>query len=299
MSQNIPATLLAEQIPTIRSMAMGGAWSVVPARLKSGLQKTDKLYTDSAKAASDKLVEHYAAWSGAPADRYIENLPPHFFSKWGMPLMARLTALVPYNLLSVLNQGCRIRIHADIPRGQRLQLQGRLMDCTESNGRVRIHTRITAGTASNPESMTVDGYAAVVTGKSKKTTDKRREPAYETVGAWSAGKYEGLRFFYLTGDFNPIHTFWPLARRTRFGGCILHGFGNLARTYEAIENAGYHIRDIDVRFIKPHLLPSNDVQVQVSKNKQNNGRHALRLIGQDGSVYMAGSFADEVGPENI
>lgn len=290
MTQNIPATLVREQLPAITGMTTGLLWSLTPKQIKSRLIDDKAERTATVKTGSDKLVNHYVQWCGVNDDRYATSLPPHFFSKYGMSMVAALTAQVPYNLMSVLNQGCRFQVNSLIPRNTPVSLRGRLVDCSKDGARVRIHTQVVVGTEDDPEAMIVDSMAAVILGKqSKKKSESREEPDFETVGSWSADRNEGVRFFYLTGDFNPIHTFWPLAKRTRFGGCILHGFGSLARTYETIQNSGITIRDFDARFVKPNLLPANDLQVQISK-PQNDDRRAMRLINAQGDVFLGGTF---------
>lgn len=289
-SSAIPASLLREQLPAITGMTSGLLWSFTPKSIKSKFID-DKLERHSVvKSGSDKLVDHYVQWAGVNDGRYAEVLPPHFFSKYGMSMVAALTSQVPYNLLSVLNQGCHLKINSLIPRNTPIQLRGQLLDCSQDDNRVRIHTRVIAGTEQDPNAMVVDTMAAVMLGKSpKKSRSPRNDPAYNTIGNWSADRDEGRRFFYLSGDFNPIHTFWPLAKRTRFGGCILHGFGSLARTYETIQNSGVTIRDFDARFVKPNLLPCHNLQVQTSE-PQGDGRRAMRLVNSDGEVFLAGSF---------
>ena len=288
---NPPAALIREQWPAISGMSMGLLRSFVPGAIKSALYSDDKIYTDTVKSGSDALLEHYTRWTGVQdSQRYADTLPAHFFSKYGMNMVARLTSLVPYNMLSVLNQGCHIKVNSLLPRNTPLKLQGQLVSCLQDGKRVRIHTRVTVGTAEQPEAMTVDTMAAVMLGKQpSKPREPIAEPHWETIDTWSCDRNEGVRFFYLTGDFNPIHTFWPLARRSRFGGCILHGFGSLSRTWESIQNHGLNIIDFDTRFIKPHRLPSGPNEVQIAPTNQA-GRQPMRLINADGDVLLAGSF---------
>ncbi len=288
---DVPPSLVREQLPAITGMTTGLLMSLTPAPVKNRLIDQGRERHMTVAPASDRLVDHYVAWCGAPAARYEGTLPPHFFAKYGMSLVARLTGQVPYNMMNVLNQGCRFQVRELIPRGEEIRLRGRLLDCSEDGPRVRVHTQVTAGWSGNPDAMTVDSFAAVMLGKpGKKRAPKRDEPEFSTVGSWSADRHEGQRFFYLTGDFNPIHTFWPLAKRTRFGGCILHGFGSLARSWEAIRNAGYEIADADLRFVKPNLLPNPRLDVQVAVAPDRDGYRQARLVGGDGSVYLAGRF---------
>ena len=77
------------------------------------------------------------------------------------------------------------------------------------------------------------------------------------------------------------------------GGSLSHrisGFASYARSFEVIQNAGYSIRDIDIRFIKPNLLPNFDLAVQVARTADKSGQRKLRLIGKNGDIYLAGHF---------
>ena len=300
-SNSISATHVREQWPAISGMASGLAWSFVPGGLKNRLLDIGSERHEVINPASSKLVDSYIRWSGAPAERYATHLPPHFFSKYGMHMVAGLTSEVPYNMLSVVNQGTRMQINALIPRNEKITLRGRLVECTEDGPRVRVHTRVEVSCESVKNAMVVDTMAAVMLGKQpKKPATKRQDLNYKTVGNWVADRAEGQRFFLLTGDFNPIHTLWPFAKRSRFGGCILHGFGSYARSYEVLRDSGYEIADIDLRFVKPNLLPEGkqevkllDVQVAQagrSKNKADS-EHTMRLIDRDGGVYLAGRFS--------
>ncbi|HSW13964.1 MAG TPA: MaoC/PaaZ C-terminal domain-containing protein, partial [Solimonas sp.] len=212
-------------------------------------------------------------------------------SHWAFALLARLAGQAPYNLASILNQGLRLQFRAPLPRDTALQLRGQLQEVVNDGRRIRIHTRVVAGWAQQPEAVIIDNYAAVpLRGAADKTAAAARaEPTFETVGQWSATADDGLNFALLTGDFNPIHTLWPLARRTKFRGCILHGFGSVARTMETLRNAGHDIADIDLRFIKPLSLPNAGLEVQVAA-PDSDGRRAFRLRSRAGAVHLAGSF---------
>lgn len=294
MQERIPATLVREQLPAITGMTAGLFWSLTPPAIKTRLVDQNKPRTVTVKSGSDRLVEHYVQWCGVDDDRYAGVLPPHFFCKYGMSLVARLTGLAPYNMANAVNQGCRMQVNSLIPRNTPILLRGELVDIREENQRARVHTRVTAGTEAEPEALIVDSLAAVMLGKPAKKKKPRAadKTEYETVGTWSAGRNEGQKFFFLTGDYNPIHTFWPIAKRSRFGGCILHGFASYARTWETIQNAGHVISDIDIRFVKPNLLPSPELSVQIGKQADKGGQRALRLINPDGDVLLAGHFME-------
>lgn len=292
MTTEVSPWFVREQLPAITGMTGGLIWSMTPPGIKNRLVDIYAERRAVVHAGSDALVDAYIRWCGVTDDRYAGVLPPHFFSKYGMNMVARLTGMVPYNMLSVVNQGCHLQIRSLIPRAEPIVLRGRLLDCTRDGSRVRVHTQVVVGTAAQPDCMTVDTLAAVMLGPSaRKKRSAREEPRYEQVGEWSADRKEGQRFFYLTGDFNPIHTFWPVGRRSRFGACILHGFGTLARSFECIQNARGSINDFDARFVKPNRLPSGPNRVEITTDADSKGRYGLRVSNPDGEVLLGGSYA--------
>jgi acyl dehydratase len=290
MTITVPLTLAREQIPTIVTSFGVALRSMSPLTRPRRVPESPQAIEVGFSAPSRRLVDNYIAWSGAPEARYHDTLPPHFCSHWAFGLLARLGGQAPYNLASILNQGLRLQINAPIPRDTDLKLRGQLKSVNDDGQRIRIHSQVIAGWNEQPEAIIIDNYSAVPKrSANKKTPMPRVEPLYTTVGEWSVEADDGINFALLTGDFNPIHTVWPLARRTRYRGCILHGFGTTARTWETLRNAGYEFTDIDLRFIKPLPLPSSGLEVQVAPAAE--GRQAFRLRSRDGSVHLAGSFA--------
>jgi hypothetical protein len=243
-------------------------------------------------APSRALQQAYAAWARAPAGRYADELPPHFVAaRVALPVISALTARSPYPLLGVLNQGIHLAVHHPIPATVPLTVRGHLVDASDDGYRARIHSALTVGTPDIPCVMEIDAYAAVVLKRrSAAGPAAREELAFQTIGRWQPAADEGRKFFYLTGDFNPIHTWPAFARRTRFRGCIMHGFGGFAQAFEAIRSAGHGIADIDVKFVRPLPLPGPEVLIQVAQVPGGSDRRALRLVDGDGNVYHAGSF---------
>jgi acyl dehydratase len=293
MSITVPIALAREQIPTIVT-SFGVALKSISSLTRSrGVPDPAPVLAQTLRAPSARLVDHYAEWSGAPRARYRDTLPPHFCSHWAFAMLARLGGQVPYNLASILNQGLHLQVKAPLPRDVSLQLRGQLKSVTKDERRVRIHTQVITGTDTQPEALILDSYSAVpqrgAKGKDPGSAKPQPELQYETVGFWSVSAEDGINFALLTGDFNPLHTVPQFGRRTRFRGCILHGFGSIARTYEAILNGGFEIADLDARWIKPLPLPSDGLEVQVAASDA--GRRAFRLRGRDGSVHLAGTFA--------
>jgi len=288
MSTDPSPRLVLQQGGVIGAFLGGAVKSLLPRR--GGLDHSEIVRTTP--PPSRELLRAYAAWSNAPAGRYDDALPPHFVAaQVALPVISALTARSPYPLLGVLNQGIHLGVYHSIPASARLTVRGHLVDASDDGYRARIHSALTVGTPDLPLAMELDAYAAVVLQRRPGgASGPHEEVAFETIGRWQPGADEGRKFFYLTGDFNPIHTWQAFARRTRFRGCIMHGFGGFAQAFEAIRSAGHDIADIDVKFVRPLPLPGPEVLIQVAATVDSSGRYALRLTDASGSVYHAGSF---------
>lgn len=284
---SVPLSQLPQQVPNMLAMATGGLRSYLPFKPSADAELQQTL-----RAPSASLLDAYMAWSGVDGARFGDSIPPHFaVSQMALAMISRLTARSPYPLLSVLNQGVHLRLNAPLPRDARLQLRGRLVDASDDGYRARIHSRLALGTEVQPDAMEIDAMAAVVLAKRPgDRTVKAERRRFSTVGHWQAAADEGVTFFKLTGDFNPIHTLPVLARRTRFRGCIMHGFGGFAQIFEAIRNAGYDIADINVRFIDSIPLPSAELRVDITDKPDAQGRYALRLVNPEERIFQVGDF---------
>jgi len=288
MSTRPSPRLLLQQGGVISAFLGGAVKSLLPRR--GGLDHSEVVRTTP--APSRELLRAYVSWSNAAPGRYDDELPPHFVAcQVALPVVSALTARSPYPLLGVLNQGIHLAIHHPIPATAPLTVRGHLVDASDDGYRARIHSTLTVSTPDIPVAMELDAYAAVVLKRRPGGASGTREDVtYETIGRWQPGADEGRKFFYLTGDFNPIHTWPAFARRTRFRGCIMHGFGGFAQAFEAIRNAGHRVADIDVKFVRPLPLPGPEVLIQIGAAIDASGRRALRLVDASGTVYHAGSF---------
>ncbi len=288
VSTDPSARLLLQQGSVIGAFLTGAAKSLLPRR--GALDHSEIVRTGP--PPSPELQRAYAAWSGAPASRYEGVIPPHLVSSHvAMPVISALTARSPYPLLGVLNQGVRLELHQPIPANAPITVRGHLVDASDDGYRARIHSTLTVSTPELPLAMTIDAFAAVVLRRRPGSAGAAREEiTFDTIGRWQPAANEGRKFFFLTGDFNPIHTWPAFARRTRFRGCIMHGFGGFAQAFEAIRSAGHDIAGIDVKFVRPLPLPGPEILIQVAKAPDTSGRHALRLVDADGQVYHAGTF---------
>lgn len=291
MTNDLPIRFLPQQLPKIYAMLKAGVLSSNSLTRPSKLPAMPVRKDDHISPASDELIDAYSEWTGAPAARYRDTVPAHFCSHWAMPLLAELGRLAPYNLTTLLNQGVHMVMHQPIPRGMPMTLEGQLVEVKEVGNRLRIHMRIEASIEGLGRCLDIDSYAAVLLGpRDKNATSERVEPAFEATGSWSVDAKDGLRFAFLTGDFNPIHTVPAIGRRTATGSCILHGFGQLAKTWETLLNAGWDIQELDIRWVKPLPMPSGEVSVDVSPSIDADGQHALRVVSGHG-MHLVGRFA--------
>lgn len=293
MRTDFPVTYIVHHLSNIKGMGLAAIRNANPITRPKKLPQLPVHLDQKVSTISESLVSSYVAWSGAADGRYDKELPPHFCSHWAMPMLANLGSLAPYNLLALLNQGVRMEIHKPLMRGKPITLSGSLIDVAKEPDRVRIHTQVRALTDKGELALVIDSYSTVPQGKPKKKSgDVKPKPQEEftTAGTWGAEENDGLNFAMLTGDFNPIHTVPAVGRRSRFKSLILHGFGQLARSFECVLNAGYAIAELDVRWIKPLTLPNRHMSVEVGVKTDGEGWRSLRLVAADGGVHMVGRF---------
>ncbi len=233
-----------------------------------------------AEALVRRYVDWACAWTGA-ASRYDKELPPHMVSQWSLPLVGELLLRLPYRLTAVINQGASLHMHGPLPRDTLLIVTAKIEQIEPTAGRTRVVVAITTGTEQQPKLVEARLHMSFLQPgpRPPKTTQEcPAEPQWRTAG---------LRFALLTGDFNPIHWCGPLARRSVFGGKVLHGFGSLVRSYEALEPDSF--REIDVRFVRPVPLPCSMLSVQVAQDSVGaDGWRAIRLAGAGDAVHLAG-----------
>jgi hypothetical protein len=227
----------------------------------------------------DDLIRDYVRHVGGDPSAYKGRVPAHLFPQWGFPLAAKAMSALPYPLVRVMNAGCRIEQHAPLPSGQPLQVRARIESIDDDGRRVIITQRIVTGTSKAPDAIVADLRAFVPLAKDKGALSKTPPPApprlrggeekkrptvpadAREIAFFKIGPDAGLEFAKLTGDFNPIHWLAPYAKASGFKGCILHGFGTLARAVEALNRGRFagdvgHLHVIDARFVRPLLLPA-------------------------------------------
>jgi hypothetical protein len=241
-------------------------------------------------APPEALVAEYIRWAGAAA--YDNELPPHMVSQWSLPLVGELLLRMPYKLTSVINQGVSLRVHGPLPRHAPLHVNAVVEQIEETPARIKVVVAVITGTAQQPSLVEARLHMSFLLPgpRAAKTAPARAaEPAWQTVGQWSADARDGLRFALLTGDFNPIHWCAPLARRSVFRSLVLHGFGSFVRSYEILRQHGIDFKEIDVRFVKPVPLPCSVLSVQIAPPDGDAWR-PVRLTSAGGTLHLAGNL---------
>ncbi|MDP6946836.1 MAG: hypothetical protein QF464_21985, partial [Myxococcota bacterium] len=136
-------------------------------------------YTDQVDPRPKRLVDDVVRWSGGRPRSYRGIVPAYLFPQWGFPLVSRTLTGVTYPLTRILNAGCRMEIHQQLPAGEPLHVSAQLTDCDDDGRRAILHQRLVTGTPSAPSALTCDFQALVPLArreKGAKPKDKPRVP---------------------------------------------------------------------------------------------------------------------------
>ena len=217
------------------------------------------------------LIRDYLLENGGDPLVWGNELPPHLFAQFGIPLAMRVIAGLPYPVQRTLNAGCAWVKHAPLPAHEPLEVRARLEALDDDGARVKATVKIVAGTATAPGGLEAEMRVFIPLSKRRKSAkhggDERvkKDPstvpaAAEEVARLTIAKNAGAVFAALTGDFNPIHWLPPAAWASGFNGCILHGFAMHARAVEALGAAlpgkVRSLKSVDVKFSRPLVLPA-------------------------------------------
>ncbi|MGZ3454664.1 MAG: MaoC/PaaZ C-terminal domain-containing protein [Polyangiales bacterium] len=248
------------QGPVLRALGSAAITSVRP---KGHAAVPGPVVEETIAPRSADLVRDYVRHVGGDPGWYRGVVPAHLFPQWGFPLAAKAIAGLPYPLTRVMNAGCRIEQRAPLPANEALNIRAQLVSVDDDGRRALITTSVITGTKSAPDALACEIRAYVPLAKANgKGGTKTTVPldAREIAGLRIAPD-AGLDFAKLTGDFNPIHWVPAYARAAGFRGCILHGFGTMARAIEALNRAVFSgdprkLHAVDVRFSRPLPLPA-------------------------------------------
>jgi hypothetical protein len=247
------------------------------------------------------LIDDYLRHLGSDAKSYRGEVPPHLFPQWCFPAFARTFESLPYPLLKIVNGGCDVEVLAPLPDSEPISVRAWLHAIEDDGSKAVLRLRAVTGTTSVPEALRVELTAIVPLGGARKssspngsTGQKKSERPRVADGAHEVLREylpadTGLSFAKLTGDFNPIHWLPVYAKASGFNNVILHGFGTLARAWEALvrnQLAGdtHAISRLQARFTRPLVLP-HEVGVYATPEKD-------LFVGDapGGPAYLTGRY---------
>jgi acyl dehydratase len=296
----VPLSFVRHQVPMLQAFGRTAANALRQrlSRSKPQLELPGQVLSATLPPRPRELVDAYLAHVSprASANHWGPYLPSHLFPQWGFPLLQAALAPIPYPLMDLLNGGCRMVVHAPLPADEPLDVTAQLIRIDDDGKRAIMHLRLLTGTRSVPEALEVDFQAIV---RLRRKSDNEPQRARPTVpqdatelARWSLDARAGLEFALLTGDFNPIHWVPLAAKAAGFRSVILHGFASMSRAAEQLVSelpptaapAGLALREMDVRFVKPLVLPAN-----VGLYRLGSGLSVGPAPGDE--AFMVGTFA--------
>lgn len=257
---------------------------------------------DTIQPLPTKMVEAYIRHTGGDVADYRNEVPPHLFPQWALPLSMQTLAEIPYPLMRIVNGGCRMEVHESLHANTPLDVSAQLLNIDDNGRRAVMHTKIITGTNAAPQAVVAHFYWIIsLPQTSRDKHETRKDPAPPAAQAankrvpegareldrWYLPARSGLDFARLTGDFNPIHWVPPHARAFGFKNVILHGFDAQARVFETLTRelikSDERIAVLDVRFTRPLTLPA-EVGVYIDGDAIYVGKAPGTL------AYLVGSF---------
>lgn len=294
---HVPLSLAFEQGSSLRSWSSVRIRSALPFLRPKENPSTFAPVVDSVPAPSNRLIEHYIQWSGGDPHLYPGEVPAHLFSQWSIPLVTRLLSQGRYPLKDIINKGCHVVMHHVIPRGERLYLRADLIDLKETDTQITFSIQVTTSTQTARNAIVAVFHLMLLLEPPTAKPHRKSRPLhsdYNELGHWSVDSRDGFRYALLTGDFNPIHWLDPLAKRSNFGGKVLHGFASLSKTWERIQSPAQHnhnIQDITVQFIQPIHLPTAGLKVLTSGKPNRQGQYKLRVRSENNQLHLLGKYS--------
>lgn len=243
-------------------------------------------------APDNALVTAYTEWCGATG-RYARDIPPHMFCQWGLPLVLSVIEQSRYDVTGIINQGLCMRVFGELPRDQELVACAELESMEESHGRANLKVKVVTGTRSQPRLVEALLHSTFILSANPGRSGMNRsikpalDASWESAGSWRAEPDDGFQFALLTGDFNPIHWVESAGKKSPFGSTVLQGFGAFARSYERL-SAVRPLREIEVQFQRPVLLPSSELNVEFARTESD--WSVLRLFDGNRRVRLSGRF---------
>ena len=280
------------QLPMIWLIFRGLVREIIPTFRDASPKKSFPKRNQVIQYSNDHLLKSYLQWCGASKDRYEGSIPPHFFSKICLPLLTKQLLETKYKLSTLVNSACHLKRHKTGLRSEPLNISSEVLELNEENGRANIKQRISIYQGSDRLKVEIISEAFFRTGKSTKKNHRNVINKFNTkIGFFNTSKNDGLKFAFLTGDFNPIHFFGFIAKLSPFKGMILHGYASLARTFEIIQNQNnQNITEFKVNFVKPVRIPSKNNRVFIEATSKIYSVQKFQLQSENELILLDGFF---------
>jgi acyl dehydratase len=110
-----------------------------------------------------------------------------------------------------------------------------------------------------------------------------------TIKTYSIAASKGNSYARLSGDYNPIHTSFLLAKLFGFKSKIIHGWYTVSKALADMENAqGIRAKDIFVAFQNPLLLPGKAVLHTNVKKEEDTAIDFVVTDTNNSLLYVSG-----------
>jgi acyl dehydratase len=242
-----------------------------------------------------KIVNEYHKWLGA-TERYPNAIAPHLFPLWSYPDLFKLGEELNLPLHKVLNQGVKLIINDKLPQNSPLNTKIEILDVKNFDKKYRINQRITTSSRLDPEALVAEIYAVILKDTKSALGKSKVTKVFDTsklslISSLVVSKQDAQSYAYLSGDVNPIHLSKNIAKLMGLKGSIMHGFGLFAILFENLSNAGFDIKEIDVRFLNPVYLGST---IEIFVGKMTEEKYSIRVFSSDHkTVHLSGDFKIE------
>ena len=190
----------------------------------------------------------------------------------------------------------KLIINDKLPQNSPLNTKIEILDVKNFDKKYRINQRITTSSRLDPEALVAEIYAVILKDTKSALGKSKVTKVFDTsklslISSLVVSKQDAQSYAYLSGDVNPIHLSKNIAKLMGLKGSIMHGFGLFAILFENLSNAGFDIKEIDVRFLNPVYLGST---IEIFVGKMTEEKYSIRVFSSDHkTVHLSGDFKIE------
>lgn len=287
MLKNLP--LLKYQKPMLTTIG-----KLILSSFKKGhqeLKEAEKASAEFTVTPALPIVDKYHKWLNTTA-KYQNTIAPHLYPQWAIPELFKLGQELSLPFHKVLNQGCKLKINGEIPKGQNLMGRVQVLDIKELETKYRINQKVWTGPKENPAAIEAEIYAVILKNNKSSFQKKREHHAvdvskYQFISTLFISSSDAKNYGLISGDINPIHMSQVMAKLFGLKSSLMHGFGLFALIFEELERNGLIIRELEIKFLKPVYLNHN-INIYVEKFQDH---YLLKVLDSSNtSIHLAGSF---------